>query len=49
MTCIEKEGIIIMDKTNEKLSSYAQALERLEESIEDDSKYSLNSIRDGVI
>ena len=46
---IEKDGIIIMDKTNEKLSSYTQALERLEESIEDYNKYSLNSIRDGAI
>ena len=46
---IERDGIIIMDKTNEKLSSYAQALKRLEESINDYNRYSLNSIRDGVI
>lgn len=46
---IERDGVILMNKFNEKLSKFSDALNRLEESLEDYELYTVSSVRDGVI
>lgn len=46
---IDKDGVMIMDKTNEKRAKFSDALKRLDEAIDDYGTYGLDSIRDGVI
>lgn len=46
---IDKDGVIIMNKVNEKLVKYSNALKRLDESLADYEKLALDSIRDGVL
>lgn len=46
---IEKDGIIIMSRYEEKKAKLAEAVKRLEEAINDYNTYGYSSIRDGVI
>lgn len=46
---IERDGVIIMDKMQEKYEKLVQAVQRLDEAIADYDKIGLDSIRDGVI
>ena len=46
---IERDGVILMDKMQEKYEKLVQASRRLEEAIADYEKLGLDSIRDGVI
>lgn len=46
---IEKDGIIIMNRYQTKLKNLQNAVERLQEAVEDYAKYSIKSIRDGAI
>ena len=46
---IEKDGIIIMSKMQEKYNKLVQAVDRLREAIDDYQRTPLNSIRDGAI
>ena len=46
---IEKDGIILMSKMQEKYSKFISATDRLCAAIEDYDKYQLDTIRDGVI
>ena len=46
---IERDGVILMDKMQEKYEKLVQAVHRLDEAIADYDKIGLDSIRDGVI
>ncbi|MBE6745874.1 MAG: toxin-antitoxin system, antitoxin component [Ruminococcaceae bacterium] len=46
---INKDGVILMSKFSEKLDKFCDAINRLEESIEEYEVCSLSSARDGVI
>ena len=46
---IEKDGIVLMSKFDEKYSKFCEALTRLSEAVADFDKYGLSSVRDGVI
>ena len=46
---IERDGVILMDKIQEKYEKLVQAVQRLDEAIADYDKIGLDSIRDGVI
>ena len=46
---IERDGVILMDKMQEKYEKLVQAVQRLDEAIADYDKIVLDSIRDGVI
>lgn len=46
---IERDGIVLMDKAEEKYGKLKQAVQRLQEAIDDYHKSELDSIRDGVI
>ena len=46
---IERDGVILMDKMQEKYEKLVQAVQRLDEAIADYDKIGLDSIRDGVI
>lgn len=46
---IEKDGIIIMSKLNDKRTHFTQAVGRLKEAIQDYENHPLATIRDGVI
>lgn len=46
---IEKDGVILMDKFQEKYRKLTQAVDRLEESLADYEKYPIDSVRDGGI
>ncbi len=46
---IEKDGIIIMSKMQEKYNKLVQAVDRLREAIDDYQRTPLDSIRDGAI
>lgn len=46
---IERDGIVIMDKAQEKYGKLKEAVKRLNEAINDYHKNDLDSIRDGVI
>ncbi len=46
---IQKDGIIIMSKFEEKKAKFAEAVKRLNEAIDDYNTYGYSSIRDGVI
>ena len=46
---IQRDGVILMDKFQEKYGKLIQALTRLEESIHDYDIVKLDSVRDGVI
>ena len=45
---IERDGVILMDKMQEKYEKLVQAVQRLDEAIADYDKIGLDSIRDGV-
>lgn len=46
---IDRDGVILMDKMQEKYEKLVQAVQRLDEAIADYDKLGLDSIRDGVI
>lgn len=46
---IERDGIVLMNKAKEKYGKLKQAVQRLQEAIQDYHKNKLDSIRDGVI
>ena len=46
---IERDGVILMDKMQEKYEKLVQAVHRLDEAIVDYDQMGLDSIRDGVI
>ena len=46
---IDRDGVILMDKMQEKYEKLVQVSRRLEEAIADYEKLGLDSIRDGVI
>ena len=46
---IKKDGVIIMNKFDEKLEKFSEAVSRLEEALEEYEKYGISSSRDGVI
>ena len=46
---IERDGVILMDKMQEKYEKLTQAVQRLDEALADYDKVGLDSIRDGVI
>lgn len=46
---IERDGVILMDKLQEKYEKLIRASQRLEEALADYEKVHLDSIRDGVI
>lgn len=46
---IRKDGIILMDKTNQKLINLTIAVERLQEALAEYSAHGFSSMRDGVI
>ncbi len=46
---IKKDGIILMDKMQEKYEHFSSAVDRLRESLADYEKFPLDSVRDGVI
>ena len=46
---IERDGVILMDKMQEKYEKLVQAVQRLDEAIADYDQMGLDSIRDGVI
>lgn len=46
---INKDGKIIMDKFNEKLIKFSDAISRLDEALDEYDKYGITSSRDGVI
>ncbi len=46
---IDKDGKIIMDKLSEKLSKFSDAIDRLDEALNEYEKYGITSSRDGVI
>lgn len=46
---INKDGVILMNKLNEKLDKLCDAVYRLEEALKEYEEYSISSSRDGVI
>lgn len=46
---IEKDGVILMDRTREKLAKLADAIARLEESLQEYDHRPSDVVRDGVI
>ncbi len=46
---IKKDGVILMNKFDEKLEKFSEAVKRLEEALEEYDKYGISSSRDGVI
>ncbi len=46
---IKKDGVILMNKFDEKLEKFSEAVNRLEEALEEYDKYGISSSRDGVI
>ena len=46
---INKDGIILMNKFDEKLDKFIEATKRLEEALVEYDKYGISSSRDGVI
>jgi nucleotidyltransferase substrate binding protein (TIGR01987 family) len=46
---INRDGVLLMDKLQEKYAKLVQAVARLEESIGDYDRLQLDSVRDGVI
>lgn len=46
---IQKDGIIIMSKFEEKKTKFSQAVKRLYEAIDEYNAYGYSSIRDGVV
>lgn len=46
---IRKDGIILMNKFDEKLEKFSEAVLRLEEALKEYEKYGISSSRDGVI
>jgi nucleotidyltransferase substrate binding protein (TIGR01987 family) len=46
---INRDGVLLMDKLQEKYAKLVQAVARLEESIRDYDRLQLDSVRDGVI
>lgn len=46
---IRKEGVVIMGRFDTKLMNFKKALERLKAAILDYSKFSIDTVRDGVI
>lgn len=46
---IEKDGIILMSKFEEKYSKFCDAIKRLEEAVSDFENTALSSVRDGTI
>ncbi len=46
---IKKDGVILMNKFDEKLEKFSEAVSRLEEALEEYDKYGISSSRDGVI
>lgn len=46
---IQRDGVILMDKFNEKFEKYQQACKRLQEALADYESSPLDTMRDGVI
>ena len=46
---IEKDGVILMSKREEKYEKFVSAVSRLEEAVSDFGQVKLNSVRDGAI
>lgn len=46
---IKKDGVTLMNKFDEKLEKFSEAVNRLEEALEEYDKYGISSSRDGVI
>lgn len=46
---INKDGVILMNRFDEKLQKFSEAVSRLEEALEEYEKYAISSSRDGVI
>lgn len=46
---ILKDGVMLMNKFNEKVTKFSEAVKRLTEAIEEYNLYDVSSIRDGVI
>ena len=46
---ISELGVILMNKFDEKLEKFSEAVNRLEEALEEYDKYGISSSRDGVI
>lgn len=46
---IKKDGVILMNKFDEKLEKFSEAVNHLEEALEEYDKYGISSSRDGVI
>lgn len=49
LTNIQKDGVVIMNKLEEKRNKFSDAIKRLGEGIKDYETHQLDSIRDGVI
>lgn len=49
MANIERDGVGLMDKMNEKFEKLKSAVARLDESLSEYAEYKLDTIRDGVI
>lgn len=46
---INRDGVTLMNKFEEKFSKFCDAVTRLEESVDEYQKYNISSIRDGAI
>lgn len=46
---IERDGVVLMDKMNEKFEKLKSAVARLDEALNEYAQYKLDTIRDGVI
>lgn len=46
---INKDGVTLMNRFDEKLCKFSEATKRLEEALEEYEKYAISSSRDGVI
>ena len=46
---INRDGVILMNKFDEKLEKFSEAVKRLTEALEEYEKYAISSSRDGVI
>lgn len=46
---IKKDGVVIMNKFNEKLNKFSDSINRLEEALKEYEMYGISSSRDGVI
>ena len=49
LASIAREGVVLMDKFQEKYGKFTQAVDRLEESLKDYEAYPLDTVRDGAI